>query len=176
VTAATIHPPIPIWRAYLSRIAVMLAIWIVVAGHAPGVLVVGVLAAITAGAVSLKYLPPGTLRPRFFPVLVLLARFPCQALVAGCDVAWRALSPRMPLHLGTIRFQPRTRERSGQQAFLTLMSLFPGTLPTGTVTSQADDSQAQFIHCLDVSQPVAIQMAREENSFRAAFGMDEAHD
>ena len=155
---------------------VLLAIWVIVAGHSPTDLIVGALAAGAAGLVSLRLLPPGALHPRPIPVLVLVARFPFQALVAGCDVAWRALSPRMPLELGCIAYQPRMRDGAGRQAFLTMMSLFPGTLPIGAVSAPNGDPQAQSIHCLGVSQPVAMQMAREETAFQAAFGGGQAHE
>jgi len=175
MTATIVRPPSPARRACFARFMILLGIWIVVAGHAPSDLVVGALTAIAAGIVSLRLLPPGALHPRPFPMLVLVARFPFQVLLAGCDVAWRALSPRMPLELGCVTYQPQTRDGAERQAFLTLMSLLPGTLPTGTVAAADGDLRAQSIHCLDVSKPVAMQMAREETAFRAAFGGGQAH-
>jgi multicomponent Na+:H+ antiporter subunit E len=44
--------------------------------------------------------------------------------------------------------------------FTTLMSLLPGTVPTG-----ADARSQLLVHCLDAEQPVAAQLAAEEAMF-----------
>jgi multicomponent Na+:H+ antiporter subunit E len=49
--------------------------------------------------------------------------------------------------------------------FTTLMSLLPGTVPTGS-----DKTGGLLIHCLDVEQPVAAQLASEERLFVRAMG------
>ena len=43
----------------------------------------------------------------------------------------------------------------------------PGTLPTGT-----DENGALIVHCLDVGQPVAANLAAEEGLFMLATGHD----
>ena len=49
--------------------------------------------------------------------------------------------------------------------FTALMSLLPGTVPTGS-----DASGALVIHCLDVEQPVIAQLAAEEAVFARVVG------
>jgi len=49
--------------------------------------------------------------------------------------------------------------------FATLMSLLPGTVPTGS-----DERGGILIHCLDVEQPVVAQLAVEEALFVRAIG------
>jgi multicomponent Na+:H+ antiporter subunit E len=44
--------------------------------------------------------------------------------------------------------------------FTALMSLLPGTVPTGSA-----ERGDLLIHCLDVGQPVAAQLAEEEALF-----------
>jgi multicomponent Na+:H+ antiporter subunit E len=44
--------------------------------------------------------------------------------------------------------------------FTTLMSLLPGTVPTGS-----DERGELLIHCLDTEQPVAAQLTMEEEVF-----------
>jgi len=44
--------------------------------------------------------------------------------------------------------------------FTALMSLLPGTVPTGS-----DASGGLVVHCLDVKQPVIAQLAAEEAVF-----------
>jgi multicomponent Na+:H+ antiporter subunit E len=45
------------------------------------------------------------------------------------------------------------------------MSLLPGTVPAGSA-----GTRALLIHCLDVEQPVAAQLAEEEAQFVQAVG------
>jgi multicomponent Na+:H+ antiporter subunit E len=44
--------------------------------------------------------------------------------------------------------------------FTSLMSLLPGTVPTGS-----DEKEGLLVHCLDVEQPVLAQLAAEEAIF-----------
>ena len=52
-----------------------------------------------------------------------------------------------------------------------MTSLLPGTLPCGS-----DASGGLAIHCLDVSQPVAAQLAAEEAVLLQALGGPRTHD
>ena len=56
-------------------------------------------------------------------------RFLRQSVVAGIDVAWRALDPRLPLRPGFVVYQPRLPPGPARNAFCTMTSLLPGTLP-----------------------------------------------
>ena len=56
--------------------------------------------------------------------------------------------------------------RSAERVLRSLQSA-PGTLPTGT-----DDHGALLIHCLDVDQPIAANLATEETLFIRALGHD----
>jgi multicomponent Na+:H+ antiporter subunit E len=151
---------------WLARGAVLLGLWLILSGLQPAELLVGVFAAGMATWASLRLLPPGrwTLRP------VALAafgfRFLRQSVAAGIDVAWRALHPRLPLRPGFIMYRPQLSQGVAQTAFCTVMSLVPGTLPSG----QSEDG-ALVIHCLDVDQPVVAQAAVEEQLLARALGV-----
>jgi multicomponent Na+:H+ antiporter subunit E len=54
---------------------------------------------------------------------------------------------------------------AARNLFATLMSLLPGTVPTGS-----DERGGILIHCLDVEQPVVAQLAVEEALFVRAIG------
>ena len=94
-----------------------------------------------------------------------MLRFLYQSVIAGADVARRALDPRLPLRTGFVVYPVGLPEGPARNAFASLMSLLPGTVPTGT-----DDSGGLLIHCLDVGQPVAAQLAEEEALFVRAIG------
>jgi multicomponent Na+:H+ antiporter subunit E len=96
---------------------------------------------------------------------VLAVRFVWQSVVAGVDVVRRALDPRLPLRPGFVVYPIRLRPYLARNAFLTLSSLLPGTLPVGS-----DESGAVLIHCLDILQPVIAQITAEELLLTRALG------
>jgi multicomponent Na+:H+ antiporter subunit E len=82
------------------------------------------------------------------------------------DVARRALDPRLPLRPGFVAYPVRFAPGPTRNAFTTLTSLLPGTVPTG------DDGGQLVYHCLDVDQPVVSQLAAEEAALSRALGDD----
>jgi multicomponent Na+:H+ antiporter subunit E len=148
----------------LGRAAGYFGFWLIIAGVQPIDMVVGAMAAVLAAHVSLRLLPMGHWRFRPVALTSLILRFLRQCIVAGVNVAWRALDPRMPLRPGFIGYRPSLPPGPNRNAFCTMASLLPGTLPCG-----ADDSGDLVIHCLDVDQPVAEQYAAEEAFFMNAL-------
>jgi len=154
-----------------ARIAVrtllFFGFWLMISGGAPADLPVGVAAAAAAAAVSLRLLPAGASRLRLGAIAALALKFLRQSIVSGTDVAWRALHPRLQLRPGFIAYPLHLPLGGGRSAFCALSSLLPGTLPTGT-----DESDALLVHCLDTTQPVAANLAAEENLFMRVLGHD----
>jgi multicomponent Na+:H+ antiporter subunit E len=133
------------------------ALWFVLLPSVePPDLAVGVLATACATSASLALLPPEAGRVRFFALVALVPRFVWQSLVAGFDVARRALAPGMPLATGLVDYHTGFPRGLARNNFATITSLMPGTLPCG------DGPDTIEIHCLDVGQPVGEQMADEE--------------
>lgn len=151
--------------AAIWRLAAFLGLWLVLAGADPADLPAGVIAIVAATWTSLRLLPPGRSRPSPVALAGLALRFVRQSIVAGMDIAWRALDPRLPLRPGLITYPARLPPGPALNAFCTLTSLAPGTLPAGP-----DDSGAIVIHCLDVDQPVAAHLAEDERLFTRAVG------
>ena len=134
-------------------------------GHDAADLIAGAVAAASAAWASLRLFAPtpGDLRLSMLARLAL--RFPYHSLVAGMDVARRALDPRLPLRCGFILYPAALPPGPKRQAFTSVMSLLPGTVPAG-----ANEEGELLIHCLDVGQPVAAQLAAEEALFARVFG------
>jgi multicomponent Na+:H+ antiporter subunit E len=130
------------------------------AGVDPANLPAAVVAVVAATWASLRLLPPGTRRVSPLGLTRLSLRFLRQSIVAGVDVARRALDPRLPVRPGFVSFRSRLPPGTARSAFCTLTSLLPGTLPAGT-----DESGALLVHCLDISQPLETQLAVEEALF-----------
>jgi multicomponent Na+:H+ antiporter subunit E len=151
-------------RAGLLRGAGFLGLWVVLIGSRPADLAPGLLAAIFATWASLRLLPPGPdrLQPRALAALVV--RFLWQSVVAGWDVAWRAFDPRLPIKPGFVRYPVRLPPGAGRNAFASLTSLLPGTVPVD------EDGHSLLYHCLDVDQPVVAQLADEEAAFTRVLG------
>jgi multicomponent Na+:H+ antiporter subunit E len=151
----------------LARAAGFLGFWLILSDFSIVEFLVGAFAALLAAAASVRLLPPE--RWRFRPVVLtgLAARFLWQSIWSGIDVAWRALDPRLPLRPGFVRYRPQLPAGPARNAFLTVTSLLPGTLPCGP-----DEEGGVAVHCLDVSQPVVDQLSVEEVAFSRAVGHD----
>jgi multicomponent Na+:H+ antiporter subunit E len=152
--------PAAAWRACLY-----LLLWLLLAGWHASDLPALLPAVAAATWTSLLLLPPGAWRLSLAGIALLALRFPAQSILAGVDVARRALHPDLKLHPGFVPYRPLLAPGLAREGFCTFASLLPGTLPTGT-----DSSGALLIHCLDVGQPVAAAMAIEERRFLRALG------
>ena len=152
-------------RPVVLRTLGFFVLWIILTDGNPADLAVGALAALAATWASLRLLAPGTRRVRPAALSRLALRFLRQSVVAGADVAWRALDPQLPLHPGFVLYPVTLSPGPERNMFTTLMSLLPGTVPTGS-----DEKGGLLIHCLDVEQPVVAQLAVEEALFVRAVG------
>jgi multicomponent Na+:H+ antiporter subunit E len=154
-------------RAAVRRGLVYLALWMVIAGGDAADLVPGLCAAALAAWVSLRLMPPDPVggSVRWLAALRLLARFVRVSVVAGLDVAQRALAPRMRLAPGYVHYRSQLPTCDARSLFLAMTSQMPGTIPSGT-----EPSGTITYHCLDASQPVASQLEEEEERLLAALG------
>jgi multicomponent Na+:H+ antiporter subunit E len=141
----------------VSRAVGFFGFWLVLTGADADDLAAGLVAAVAATWASLRLMPsqPWGLRPIKLAGYVL--HFLRQSITAGIDVAWRALQPRMSLQPGFVVYQAQLPPGTTREAFRAIMSLMPGTLPCGPA-----EGNGLTIHCLDVTQPVAEQLAVEE--------------
>jgi multicomponent Na+:H+ antiporter subunit E len=140
----------------LPRAALFLCLWLVLAGAKPADLPAAAAAITAATWTSLHLLEPGASRRSLAGLARLALLFPYHSVVAGLDVARRALDPRLPLRPGFVVYPTRLGPGVRQNVFTTLTSLLPGTVPTG-------ESNGHILyHCLDVDQPVLAELAAGE--------------
>lgn len=152
-------------RTALSRGAGLFALWLVlVVEPKAGDLVVGAFAAAAATWTSLRLLPPEAGRVRFLALVALVPRFLWQSVVAGVDVARRAFAPRVRIDPGFVSCPTDFPRGAARNAFASVTSLLPGSVPSG------EEEGAIVLHCIDVAQPVAEQIAAEERHYAKAFG------
>jgi multicomponent Na+:H+ antiporter subunit E len=152
-------------RSWLVRTAAFLGFWLILFGLRPADFVVAALAALGATWVSLRLLSPGQFKVRPVALIELVLRFLYKSIVAGIDVARRALDPRLPLRPGFVIYHTHLLPGLTRSAFCAETSLLPGTLSCGS-----DEKGGLVIHCLDVTQPVVEQLAAEETLCTRALG------
>lgn len=154
------HAALPL----LLRTGACLAFWVVLAGTSPKDLAAGLVTAIIAAWMSLRLVPACELALRPVSALALFFRFLWQSVVAGVTVARIALSPVMALRPGMIECRTGLAPGNRRFMFMTYASLLPGTLPIRTGAGDLID-----VHVLDCGQPLAQQLALEEQRLGAAF-------
>jgi multicomponent Na+:H+ antiporter subunit E len=158
-------------RSWLVRTAGFLGFWLILFGLDPADFVVAALAAVGATWVSLRLLPPGQFTVRPVALTEFVLHFLYKSIVAGIDVARRALDPRLPLRPGFVVYHTHLPQGMTRSAFCAEASLLPGTLSSGS-----DEKGGVAIHCLDVTQPVVEQLAAEETLFTRALGGSRGDD
>jgi multicomponent Na+:H+ antiporter subunit E len=152
-------------RSVAWRAVAFSALWLILSGADPGGLPAGVIAVMAATWSSLRLLPPSGLRLSRVATAHLMLRFLAQSVVAGMDVARRALDPRLPLQPGFIAYPVRLARGAARNTFCTLSSLLPGTLPVRT-----DERDALVVHCLDTGEPIERQLGAEEALLTRVMG------
>jgi multicomponent Na+:H+ antiporter subunit E len=145
------------------RVAAFLGLWLVLSGADPADVPIGIVAAVAATWTSLRLLPPGMSRASPAALAGLALRFLYLSVVAGADVARRALDPRLPLRPGFVTYPVCFPPGNARNAFAALTSLLPGTVPAG------DENGKLVYHCLDIDQPVVSQLAVEEAALSRAL-------
>lgn len=154
----------PVARTVLSRGALFLGLWLVLMPSLkPADLAVGLIATVAATWTSVRLMPPEVGRVRLLALLAFVPHFLWQSVLAGVDVARRALSPRMPLKAGFVVCPLSLPPGLARNDFVSIMSLMPGSVPVD------ESTDAVVFHCLDTDQPVAQQMAKEEQLLSGAL-------
>jgi multicomponent Na+:H+ antiporter subunit E len=154
------------WSSAALRAAWFIYLWLVLAGADLGDIPAAAAAVAAATWTSLHLLEPNASRRSPLAIVQLVFLFLYHSVVAGADVARRALDPRLPLCPGFVAYPTRLSPGMRRNVFTTLTSLLPGTVPTGEENGQL------VYHCLDVEQPVVTELAAEEAALVRALYND----
>lgn len=150
----------------VKRLAVFAFLWWVISEGDPASWVIGLPVIVLATLLSTNISSPDSARlrlvgiARFFPVFVR------QSLAGGVDVARRALSPRLPLHPGTLRYPLRLPPGPARIFFVNTVSLLPGTLSAGL------EGNRLTLQAMDVDAPVTDGLTELEGVVGALFGVE----
>lgn len=167
MSASTEQPHSYLVRSVALRTALFLVFWLLISGWAPGDLPIGLFAVAAATWTSLRLLPAGKSRLRTKEFAALVQAFAHQSIVSGLDVARHALRPQLQLRPGFVSYRCHLPPGPRRSSFCALSSLLPGTLLTG-----ADANDTLIVHCLDVDQPIAANLAAEEALFTGVLADD----
>jgi multicomponent Na+:H+ antiporter subunit E len=150
--------------ATITRAALFFAFWLVISGWKTADLPVGLAATAAATWANLVLLPPQGARLRFGALIALALSFFRGSVLAGFDVAKRALSPQLDLRRGFVTVPLRLPPGNARNAFCALASLLPGTVPVEM------DEHSLLVHGLDIDQPIAQDLAKQEAQFMRVLG------
>lgn len=146
--------------ALLGRGLGLLLLWLVLIGPALGDLPIG-LAASAAGVWASTWLWPADGKLSAVGIARFVIRFLPQSATAGVDVARRAFVRTPDLQPGFATCRSTIPAGLARESACAVMSLQPGKLPVS-----ADADGTLLIHCLDLREAVAEQLAADEMSFR----------
>lgn len=150
--------------ALATRAALAAVVWaILVEGRADAWLF-GLPVVIAATLASLWLRPPEPLRLRPAASLRALVWFLGRSLVAGVDVAARALRPRMPLAPGFMTIRTRLKDPAARVLLADALTLLPGTLSAGL------QDEAIELHVLDRGAPIEQNVRELEGRIAESFG------
>lgn len=97
-------------------------------------------------------------------VPAFLWHFLSRSVVAGLDVAYRTLHPKLPLQPGLIEYKLQLASGRPQTFFAGVISLLPGTL------SASLQENTITLHVLDTSEDLAASLLQTEKVVARLFG------
>lgn len=135
--------------------ASLVGLWLILTAGQLAALPFG-LAAAAAAVVLKRRLVTDARKLRLGRAVAMAPRFLWASLAGGFDVAWRALSPRLPLEPGWITYRTGLPSGGPRVALAGELSLQPGTLVAGSYGDRL------LIHVLDRRRPIRARIAEEE--------------
>jgi len=154
------------WPSAVLRVAGFICIWLVFAGADLEDVPAAAAAVCAATWTSLRLLEPKSSRRSVPAIAHLVLFFLFHSIVAGVDVARRALDPRLPLRPGFMTYPTCLPRGLRRNVFATLTSLLPGTVPSG------EHGEQLVYHCLDIEKPVMAELSAEEAALVRALYND----
>lgn len=153
-------------RRSTVRIAGFVVLWAILTDGNPSSWGVGLPVIVAATILSIALSPGYRWRLRFLGFARFVPFFFRQSLRGGVDVAWRALSPRLPLNPRFLDYDLRLPDDPARAFFVNVVSLLPGT-----VSVEIQDSRL-IVHALDGDASIFDELRALEEAVAALFGAD----
>lgn len=155
------------WRQVLRRSLELAIIWLILTGAHADAWLPGLIVVVPAAFASLL-LPPGqTWNWRLLGLYRFLPFFLRRSLLAGIDVARRALSPTPGLEPGLHHYHWRLATGPARIFFANTVSLLPGTLSVGIGEDKL------LIHTLNADQDLDRELTHLETMVTELFQLRE---
>ncbi len=151
------------WRRLLRRILELAAIWLILTGGRADSLLPGIVVVIPAAVASLLLPVSHAWSWRLGGLCRFLPFFLWRSLLAGLDVARRALAPDLALHPGLYRYRWRLPPGPARIFFANTVSLLPGTLSVGL------DRENLLLHTLDTRRDLDDELVSLEEMVNQLF-------
>ena len=150
-------------RRFAMSLLVYACLWALLAEARVDSWIVGLPVVVLAAAAAVRL--AGGRRWRWSPagLLRFAGYFAFSSLLAGMDVAWRALQPRLPIRPQLIPYHPRLPAGAARIFFSNVINLLPGTL------SADERDEVLWVHVIDDRQPVHKRLAMLEQKVAALF-------
>lgn len=145
-----------------KRFALLYALWLVLTAAEAAALLPGLVAAAAAALLARGLTRESDSALPLAPLVRLFPGFLWRGILAGIDVALRALRPEVPVAPGWIRHPTRLPDGMARVVFGSTLSLTPGSLAAGS------EGGMLLVHCLDTrGDPAALIAAEEDRLARA---------
>lgn len=151
------------WLAILLQGLLFLMVWVVLTDGDMSSWWIGVPAVLLAMIAGVALIPPVPLV--WHEVIRFIIFFMVRSLMAGADVAWRALNPRMPIAPALIDYPLRISPGLPQVFMANTVSLLPGTLSADLVQSVLK------VHVLDKEKDFMAELESVERHVARMFGI-----
>ncbi len=149
--------------AFATRLALFAVVWWAFADGSVANLPLAGAVVIVAAAVSIGITPPSAWRLAPAGLLRFLLFFLGRSMVAGLDVARRAVDPRLPIAPAVLSYRTSLPAGAPRACFTAVVSLLPGTVSVGLFANRLD------VHALDARDDVNADLAALEVRIGAIF-------
>jgi multicomponent Na+:H+ antiporter subunit E len=144
----------------------MALLWLGLNGWDGASWTIGGPAVLAAAWISVKLLPAVTWRWSAGGALAFAGFFLRESVRGGWDVAWRALSPKLPLAPAMVCHSFHLPPGPSRLFFCSAISLLPGTAVVAIAETKV------CIHVLDASPRVEEELRELERRVAALFGVE----
>ncbi len=149
--------------ALATRLALFAGVWWALADGSVTNLPLAGAVLLGAAAASLRVTRPSAWRLVPAGLLGFALFFLGRSMLAGLDVARRALDPRLPIAPAVLSYHTTLPAGAPRACFAAVVSLLPGTLTVGMSASLLE------VHALDVREDVNANLATLEARIAAIF-------